>query len=232
MASRKRARGRVWLFDLDDTLHDASHASLPHINRAMTDYIRDMLGLDDGSAGDLRSTYWRRYGATLLGLVHHHGIRAAHFLDETHRLPGLEQRLRASAHDRVALRRLPGRKVVLTNAPAAYARRVLEALDLAGCFDTLVSIERMSMFGRLRPKPDARMLRHVAARLRVHPARCVLVEDTLTHQRAARRVGMRAVWMKRYAMGSKPGREVGVYLRGRPAYVCATINSLHTLHFL
>ena len=35
------------------------------------------------------------------------------------------------------------------------------------------------MFGSLRPKPDARMLRRVAARLKVPPSRCVLVEDTL-----------------------------------------------------
>ena len=42
------------------------------------------------------------------------------------------------------------------------------------------------MFGHLRPKPDARMLRRVAARLRCAPSRCVLVEDTLEHQKAAR----------------------------------------------
>ena len=51
------------------------------------------------------------------------------------------------------------------------------------------------MFGQWRPKPDARMLRAVAVHLGVPPARCVLVEDTLQHQKAARRVGMRTVDM-------------------------------------
>ena len=54
----------------------------------------------------LRENYWLRYGATLLGLVRHHGVRAAHFLAETHRMPGLEERLRTSAHDRAALARV------------------------------------------------------------------------------------------------------------------------------
>ena len=39
------------------------------------------------------------------------------------------------------------------------------------------------------------LLRAVATRLRVHPARCVLVEDTVGHLKAARRQGMGTVWM-------------------------------------
>ena len=30
-----RGPGTVWLFDLDDTLHDASYASMPGIHQAM-----------------------------------------------------------------------------------------------------------------------------------------------------------------------------------------------------
>src|SRR5436309_14664258 len=94
----------VWLFDLDNTLHDASHASFAPISAAMTGYIVEHLGLDEASATELRQRYWRRYGATLLGMVRHHPVKAAHFLEQTHRLPGLEERLRTSAHDRAALR--------------------------------------------------------------------------------------------------------------------------------
>jgi FMN phosphatase YigB (HAD superfamily) len=71
-------------------------------------------------------------------------------------------------------------------------------LGLLPLFDGVFSIEDMAMFGHLRPKPDARMLRHLAARLGVPPSRCVLVEDTLEHQKAARRVGMKTVWMRRW----------------------------------
>ena len=41
--------------------------------------------------------------------------------------------------------------------------RVLNTLRLAECFDGVISIEDMTMFGQLRPKPDARMFRRVAA---------------------------------------------------------------------
>ena len=132
----------------------------------------------------------------VLGLMLHHGVDAAHFLHDTHRLPGLEPTVRGHRHDFAALARLPGRKFILTNAPRHYALRVLGALGIGHLFDGVFAIEDMAMFGQLRPKPDARMLRRMAVRLRVPPGRCVLVEDTLVHQKAARRVGMRTVWIR------------------------------------
>lgn len=220
---------RVWLFDLDDTLHDASHASLPQINAAMTAFIVEQLGLDASAADVLRTQYWHRYGATLLGLQRHHGVRAAHFLEHTHRLPGLEARLRSSAHDRAALARLPGRKIVLTNAPVAYAQRVLAALGLARHFDAVVGVEQMRMFGASRPKPDTRMLRFVLARLKLVPSRCTLVEDTLAHQRAARALRIRTVWMRRYLSSSAQPSRVSIHRCPKPHWVCARIKSLQKL---
>ena len=110
---------------------------------------------------------------------------------------------------------------------------MLAALGAAHHFDGVLAIEDMAMFGDLRPKPDARMLRWMAARLRVPPSRCVLVEDTLQHQKAAFGVGMTTVWMQRWMRTAKKDRaaahKVGVYLHRRPSYVCARIFSLREL---
>ena len=146
---------KVWLFDLDDTLHDATSAAMRQLTQAMSEYMVRELQITPAESDALRRRYWQRYGATLLGLVRHHGVKPAHFLHDTHRLPGLEQRVRGHAHDLAALRRLPGRKLILTNAPAAYARRVLDVLGIAGWFDDILSIEDMRMFGHLRPGAPA-----------------------------------------------------------------------------
>lgn len=208
----QRPRPTVWLFDLDDTLHDAAASSMAGIHEAMNAYMQRELQLSAEAATALRRRYWKRYGATLLGLVRHHGVQAAHFLHDTHRLPGLEQRVSGHRHDFAAIARLRGRKLVLTNAPREYAQRVLRALRIEHLFEAVVSIEDMWMFGQLRPKPDARMLRALCARLHVHPSRCVLVEDTLSHQKAARGVGMGTAWARRY-------RHHSAAVARRPPYV-------------
>lgn len=208
----------VWFFDLDDTLHDATTAAFPFNRPAMAAYMATHLGLDEEASHALRQRYWKRYGATLLGLVRHHEVRPAHFLEETHRLPGLEERLRTHPHDRAAVRRLPGRKYILTNAPRAYAKRVMDFLGLSTIFDGVICIEDMFGFGHLRPKPDARMFRQLLARMKLRPEQCVLVEDTLDNVRTAKGLGMKTVWMRRWMGHSK--------VSGRPAYVDRRVGSL------
>ena len=201
---------RVWLFDLDNTLHDAGAWVFAQMNDTMRSYVVDTLGVSAAEADALREKYWRRYGSTMLGLVRHHDVSPAHFLHETHRFPGLERRVTGHRHDLAAIARLRGRRIVLTNAPRAYAMRVLGALGIVHLFEQVLSIEDMRMFGNWRPKPDTRMLRQVAVRLGVHPSRCVLVEDSLDNVLAARRVGMHPVWMQRFARrGAHAGPRVG-----------------------
>ena len=217
-------RGRVWLFDLDDTLHNASHRAFRELGVSMTEYIVSHLGLTQEEAVALGHRYWLRYGATLTGLQRHHGVKAAHFLHQTHLLPGLESHLHGHAHDLAALRRLAGRKFLLTNAPRAYAERVLATLGLRGVFEQLICIEDMACFGQSRPKPDARMFRIVLARLGLQARDCVLVEDTLAHQKTARRLGLTTVWMQRWL------RRAGVErLHRRPVYVSRRVRSLSAL---
>ena len=201
---------KVWLFDLDNTLHDAGAWVFAQMNDTMRSYVVDNLGISADEADALREKYWRRYGSTMLGLVRHHDVSPAHFLHETHRFPGLERRVTGHRHDLAAIARLRGRRIVLTNAPRAYAMRVLGALGIVHLFEQVLSIEDMRMFGDWRPKPDRRMLRRVAVRLGVHPSRCVLVEDSLDNVLAARRVGMAPVWMQRFARrGAHAGPRVG-----------------------
>ncbi len=195
----------------------------------MTDYIVRELDMPAGEADHLRRHYWLRYGATLLGLVRHHGVASAHFLHHTHQLPGLEDRVHGHPHDLAALQRLRGARFILTNAPRAYTERVLRALGIARWFDGVIAIEDMRMFGQLRPKPDARMLRRLVARLGVPASRCVLVEDTLAHQKAARRVGMQTVWMQRWMRKAAAAQRKPVRHAIRPAYVDRRVRSLGEL---
>lgn len=181
----------VWLFDLDNTLHNASPHIFPHLNSAMVTYIRDHLGVDEQVATRIRQDYWQRYGATLLGLMRHHGTDPRHFLWHTHQFPDLKRMLVLERGLRSMLLRLPGRKVVFSNAPLHYSEAVLELAGIDACFDAVYSIERL----RFQPKPAIGGFHHLL-RCECLPAhRCIMVEDTLANLQMAKRLGMQTVWV-------------------------------------
>ena len=183
----------VWLFDLDNTLHDASPHIFPHINRSMTAYLERHLSLSRAEADELRRHYWLRYGATLLGLMRHHGTDPHHFLAETHDFPELHRMVVFDRALKSALQRLPGRKVVFSNAPQRYIEAVLELLGIERLFDAVFGIERLGF----HPKPQPQAFRTVLQAIRVPAHRCIFIEDTADNLRTAKRLGMRTVWVSR-----------------------------------
>jgi putative hydrolase of the HAD superfamily len=199
---------KAWIFDLDNTLHNASPHIFPHINRSMTEYLQRHLGLDAHAAGELRRHYWQRYGATLLGLSRHHGTDPDHFLWHTHQFPDLARMVVAEPALKATLRRLRGPKFVFSNAPVRYAGAVLDILGIAGLFDDVVSIEHT----RFRPKPDSYGFLRLVARHRLRADRCIMVEDSLDNLRTAKRLGMTTVWVTRSAR--------------RPGYVDAAVRNV------
>jgi putative hydrolase of the HAD superfamily len=225
----------LWLFDLDNTLHDASHAIFPLISANMNTYIARVLG--DGSTpatmeqvNAARLGYWKRYGATLLGMIRHHEVSAPHFLAETHDLADLAQMIRAERGLARMLRSLPGRKILLTNAPTVYSRDVMRHLGLQRHFSHHIAIENMHVHGQLRPKPSKLMLRRLLRRHGVAAHRCILVEDTLANLRTARQLGVRTVWITQYLRMSDPiGTAPLPRMLKRPAYVDVKVKSVRQL---
>jgi putative hydrolase of the HAD superfamily len=182
---------KTWIFDLDNTLHNATPHIFPHINRGMTAYLQRHLGLDEQAAGELRARYWRQYGATLSGMVKHHGTDPEHFIWHTHQFPQLPQMVLREPLLRPQLKKLPGRKLVFSNAPQHYARAVLKLLGVADLFDDVFAIEET----RYRPKPQMAGFVRLLAKHHLDPARCVMVEDSAENLYTAKRLGMRTVWV-------------------------------------
>jgi putative hydrolase of the HAD superfamily len=181
----------VWIFDLDNTLHDASPHIFPHINESMTAYLQEYLQLDKETANALRMDYWQRYGATLSGLIKHHATDPEHFLWHTHQFPELKKMVLREPRLRRTLVQLPGKRLVFTNAPLQYAEAVLKLLRVDDLFDDVFAIEH----SRYRPKPQAAGFRHLLQKNRLQAAECVMVEDSVDNLQTAKRLGMNTVWV-------------------------------------
>jgi putative hydrolase of the HAD superfamily len=204
-------QGPVWLFDLDNTLHNTSAHIFPRINTAMTAYIAEELQIGQEEANALRLNYWQRYGATLSGLIRNHGVDPHHFLQQTHQFPDLHKLVVFEREIRGILRRLPGRKIVVSNGPEAYVRAVLTQMKIERLFERICGVEQL----RLQPKPALRGFRYLLQSLGLRATQCVLVEDSLENLRAAKRLGMRTVWISRST--------------GKPLYVDVKLRSVLAL---
>lgn len=182
---------RVWIFDLDNTLHDARAHIFPSMHAQMNAYLRGRFGVDETGADAMRRLFWQRYGTTLRGLMHRYGEDPRAFLRETHRFPELDAMLVGENALRHALACLGGRRLVLSNAPRHYVEEVLRRLGVARFFDAVYTIEST----RYAPKPSLPAFRMLLRRHDLDPRRCALVDDMLENLRAARRLGMSTVWV-------------------------------------
>lgn len=233
----------MWLFDLDNTLHDASHAIFPTISANMNVYIaRVLTAAAVGGGGEAptqaqidaaRTGYWRRYGATLLGMIRHHQVDAADFLRETHDLGPAGSLAAMMKFERGLgrlLQRLPGRKILLTNAPRSYSREVLRHLGVQRHFDRHIAIEDMRVHRQLRPKPSKLMLRRLLRKYGLAARRCILVEDTLANLRPAHQLGMRTAWITQYLRTlDASGTATLPRMLKRPTYVDVKVKSVRQL---
>lgn len=184
---------RVWFFDLDNTLHDAQAHIFPSMSAQINQYMMRRFNIDEAGANEMRRGFWEKYGTTMNGLVRHHGTSPAEFLRATHQFPELADMVVHENAVRHALARLPGRKILYSNAPRHYVDEVVRTLGVARYFDAVYSIENTRYLG----KPSLPGFRMLLRKHHLDPARCALVDDMLENLRTAKRLGMATVWVSR-----------------------------------
>lgn len=180
-----------FLFDLDDTLYPASSGFFALVSARITEYIRSHVGLEESHARVLQRRYWRRYGTSLRGLMVRHAVDPEPFLAFVHDVP-VEEHLRPDPALRDALVAVRARRHLFTNAPAAYAARVLSALGVGDLFERVFDI---ASFGYV-PKPNPEPYDAVERALGTSGRRLALVDDALRNLPPARERGWLTIWLR------------------------------------
>ena len=189
---------RVWVFDLDNTLYPPSAGLFDRIKPRMTRYVMEALGISEARASHLREEYWHRYGTTLAGLMHEHGIDPGPYLHDVHDIALDELGPDPELRDRIAA--LPGRRIVHTNGPQSHAERVVAARGLAGVFDALYGIEQADF----HPKPAPEAYDAILARAGIDARRAAMFEDDPRNLEHPHAVGMKTVLVGTHAPDDAP----------------------------
>jgi putative hydrolase of the HAD superfamily len=127
-----------WVFDLDNTLYPASSRLFDLISLRMTAFIAEYFDIAPDAARARQKEFYMRYGTTMRGLMVEHGVDPAPFLDYVHQIDLGVIPADPALSDRLA--RLPGRKLIFTNASRIHAERVMERIGIAHHFETIFDI--------------------------------------------------------------------------------------------
>jgi putative hydrolase of the HAD superfamily len=177
----------TWLFDLDHTLYPPECGLMGLVDVKMDEYVSRLTGVPNEEAKVLRHQYYIDHGTTLAGLMHHHEIDPAAYITEVQDVAmdcvAEDPRLRA------ALQRLPGRRLVFTNAGEAYAHKVLAKLGIADLFEDVFAIEMSDYV----PKPQDHAFSRMVARHAVTPKTTAFFEDSARNLAPAAALGMTTV---------------------------------------
>ena len=187
----------VLLFDLDNTLYPHSLGVVARIDQRINEYLHTRVGIALDDVDRVRRGFWAEHGTTLRGLMLRHGVDAEDYLDFVHDIV-IDDLLAPDPDLGALLGRVPGRKIVFTNASRAHARRVLAALGVAESFEAVLSLED---FGYVS-KPATAAFDAVLARTAARAADCSLIDDLRTNLAAAKRLGMRTVWVDEMESGA------------------------------
>lgn len=187
-----------WIFDLDNTLYPPSVNLFRQISAKMTGYIVETVGISANEATELRDRYWQEYGATVTGLVRHHGVAAEAFLTDSHQIDysGLSH----DPHLAGAIEALPGRCVIHTNAPRCHAEAVIDALGYSELFDRVFALEDADLVSK--PHEDA--FHTIYARGGIDPSRSAMIEDDARNLAVPHAQSVRTIWLDHARDGPAP----------------------------
>lgn len=177
----------TWLFDLDNTLYPLESGLAGMVSERITDFVAELTRLPREEAHTLQKRYLADYGLTLSGMIAHHGVDPNAYHAMFHDLP-LEV-LTPDPALRNAIERLPGRRLVFTNADDVHAERVLDRLGLADLFEDVFHIGRAGF----APKPSPEAFERLFAAHGIRPATTAFFDDFERNLAPAAELGLTTV---------------------------------------
>ncbi|HEY3344055.1 MAG TPA: pyrimidine 5'-nucleotidase [Anaerolineaceae bacterium] len=179
-------RLKTFFIDLDDTLYPPSAGIWERIRERMSLFMLERLHIPSDEIQPLRHCLYETYGTTLRGLELVYHIDTDEFLRFVHDVP-IEDCISPDPLLRQVLHAYPQRKIIFTNADCLHAERVLAALNLADCFESIIDIRQIHP--NCKPQPEA-FSAALAIAGETDPSECLMADDSDRNIEAARAAGL------------------------------------------
>jgi len=182
-------QANTYLFDLDDTLYSPKLGILKQVESRMHHFISNALSLPLNEATQLSNQYYQKFGGTVEGLVKFHKVSRDEFIHHCHDVDLTH--LQPEPHIIKAIDELAGRKIIYTNSPKHYAKKILNKLQLEDSFEHIFSLEDASY----NLKPHANSYEALCQVHNIDTNNTVFFDDQLRNLAPAKKLGMTTVWI-------------------------------------
>lgn len=183
------SRFSTLFLDLDDTLYPSSSGVWERISERINRFMEERLSISPQKAQELRQFYLQKYGTTLRGLMLENGVDPEDYLAYVHAID-LEDRISPDPELAAMLEGMKVQRVIFTNASREHAQRVIRALGIQGCVDSIVAIRSLAFQNKPLPAAYRRAMQLSGE---ADPARCIITDDRVVNLIPAIRMGMTAV---------------------------------------
>jgi putative hydrolase of the HAD superfamily len=176
----------VFIFDNDNTLYTAKKDLQTATVGLITQFMGRELGLSETAAAAERLRLLKKHGVrSTIVAWQREGLDVARFIEKTYLAVPLKEFGLAKcrrAFDWIA--RIHGKKFVMTNSPAAFARRILQEIECVDYFDDIFGIQELGF----NEKPSPAAFSIIESNI-PHDARIFFVDDKAENVAIAEKVG-------------------------------------------
>jgi pyrimidine 5'-nucleotidase len=177
------------LFDLDDTLYPASSGLWTVLQSRIELFMTEKMHLATDQVPALREELFRKHGTTLRGLSELYHIDEQEFLDFVHNVP-LADYIQPNPRLKAVLSQMPQRKIIFTNADSNHATRVINVLELHGCFEQIIDVRDIHPYCKPQKEAFQKALELAAI---LQPQKCLMIDDAPRNLIAAKTLGISTV---------------------------------------
>lgn len=183
----------LWVFDNDGTLYDDKN--LQKVTEDLMDqFFAAMLGVSDEEGHNCRKDMRSKHGncSTLIALYREGLAKKVldDFIKKTY-LATDKKNLKDDLHSTLTnrLTKIPGTKIILTNAPSAFARQIVGNLGIGDFFEAIYGIEEVDF----SQKPDIAAFKHITPYIK-EGRRTFFVDDKLENVLTSLSIGCIGIW--------------------------------------
>lgn len=177
----------TWIFDMDHTLYPKNTEIMSAFETGFSNHISEIYDIPQEEVAEFLTGLREKHGDARTGLIKEMDFDYDAWARSACHI--VSSRLQKCQHTIELLEKLPGRKIICTNAGKLAADNILETIGMTHIFEHIDAYRTRG----LTAKPQMDVYTNLIAEIKADPKTCAFFEDTAHNLKPAHEMGMTTV---------------------------------------